>query len=99
MNNKSLTNAKKSTSTRGFASMSKEKQLEIASMGGKAVPDHKRSFSQDRKLAANAGKKGGAAKKSEDRSFSQDRELAREAGIKGNLQAAKNKREAEDKNA
>jgi len=49
------------TSTRGFASMSPEKQREIASKGGRAVPAEKRSFSQDRDLASTAGRKGGAA--------------------------------------
>ncbi len=36
------------TSNRGFASMNQERQRQIASMGGKAVPDSKRSFSQNR---------------------------------------------------
>jgi general stress protein YciG len=44
---------------RGFASMSPEKQREIASKGGKSVPSEKRSFSQDRDLASQAGRKGG----------------------------------------
>ncbi len=43
---------------RGFASMDPEKQREIASKGGKAVPAEKRSFSQNSDLAA-AGRKGG----------------------------------------
>ena len=47
------------TSNRGFASMDEERQRQIASMGGKAVPDAKRSFSQNRRLAAEAGRKGG----------------------------------------
>ena len=46
-------------SKRGFASMSPEKQREIASKGGKSVPSDKRSFSQNRDLAAQAGRKGG----------------------------------------
>jgi len=49
------------TSNRGFASMNAERQRQIASMGGKAVPDEKRSFSQNRRLAAEAGRKGGQA--------------------------------------
>ena len=49
------------TSHRGFASMNAERQRQIASMGGKAVPDEKRSFSQNRRLAAEAGRKGGQA--------------------------------------
>ncbi|WWT39829.1 stress-induced acidophilic repeat motif protein [Microcystis phage Mwe-JY25] len=48
-------------SKRGFASMSPEKQREIASKGGRSVPNDKRSFSQDRGLAASAGRKGGEA--------------------------------------
>jgi uncharacterized protein len=47
------------TSTRGFASMDREKQLAIARKGGESVPNEKRSFSQDRRLAADAGRKGG----------------------------------------
>ncbi len=46
-------------SKRGFASMNPEKRREIASMGGKSVPSEKRSFSQNRDLASNAGRKGG----------------------------------------
>ena len=48
-----------STGRRGFASMSPEKQREIASKGGKSVPSEKRSFSQNRDLASQAGRKGG----------------------------------------
>jgi general stress protein YciG len=47
------------TSKRGFASMSPEKQREIASKGGKSVPSDRRSFSQNRDLASAAGRKGG----------------------------------------
>jgi len=49
------------TSNRGFAAMSGEKQREIASKGGQSVPPEKRSFSQNRELAAQAGRKGGEA--------------------------------------
>ncbi len=49
------------TSNRGFASMDPEKQREIARKGGESVPNEKRSFSQDRELAAAAGRKGGEA--------------------------------------
>ena len=48
-------------STRGFASMDAARQREIASKGGQSVPQEKRSFSQDRELAAQAGRKGGQA--------------------------------------
>jgi general stress protein YciG len=49
------------TSNRGFASMDPAKQREIARKGGESVPNEKRSFSQDRELAAQAGRKGGEA--------------------------------------
>ena len=49
----------KTGSTRGFASMDREKQREIARKGGRSVPDDKRSFSQNHKLASEAGRKGG----------------------------------------
>ncbi len=48
-----------STSNRGFASMDSAKQREIARKGGRSVPDEKRSFSQNRQLASEAGRKGG----------------------------------------
>jgi general stress protein YciG len=41
--------------------MDEERQREIASKGGKSVPAEKRSFSQDRELASEAGRKGGQA--------------------------------------
>lgn len=49
----------KQKSRRGFAAMDPAKQREIARKGGSSVPDEKRSFSQDRDLAARAGKRGG----------------------------------------
>ncbi|WP_083656603.1 general stress protein [Mongoliimonas terrestris] len=70
-------------SNRGFAAMDDEKQREIARKGGESVPHAKRSFSQDRSLAAEAGRKGGQSVPNEKRSFSQDRELAAAAGRKG----------------
>jgi general stress protein YciG len=54
--------AQKSTSNRGFASMDQEKQREIARKGGANVPNEKRSFSQNRELAAEAGRKGGVSR-------------------------------------
>ena len=48
-------------SNRGFASMDEAKQREIASKGGRSVAAQDRSFSQDRALAAQAGRKGGQA--------------------------------------
>ena len=71
------------TSNRGFAGMDEAKQRQIASKGGQSVPDEKRSFSQNRALAAEAGRKGGESVPNEKRSFSQNRELASQAGRKG----------------
>jgi general stress protein YciG len=50
-------------SRRGFAAMDPERRREIASRGGASVPSDKRSFAQDRTLAADAGRKGGSASK------------------------------------
>ena len=55
------TNPPSGVSKRGFASMDPERQREIARKGGASVPSEKRSFSQDRSLAAQAGRKGGEA--------------------------------------
>ncbi len=68
---------------RGFASMEQGKQREIARKGGANVPHEKRSFAQDRTLAAEAGRKGGRAVKPQHRSFAQNRALAAAAGRKG----------------
>ena len=73
----------KPKSKRGFASMSPEKQREIASKGGKSVPKEKRSFSADRSLATAAGRKGGMSTLGEKRAFSLRPDLAAEAGRKG----------------
>lgn len=88
-----------SKSTRGFASMSKERQREIASMGGKSVPPEKRSFSQSKDLAAAAGQKGGSSVDPRNRTFSQNRELARESGRKGGLARGVSLREKENDNS
>lgn len=48
-------------STRGFASMSPEKRREIAQLGGRSVPNDRRSFSLDPAMASAAGRKGGLA--------------------------------------
>jgi general stress protein YciG len=68
---------------RGFASMDRARQREIAAMGGRAVAPDSRSFSQNRELAKAAGRKGGRAVPPAKRSFSQNRALASEAGRKG----------------
>ena len=70
-------------STRGFASMDKEKQRAIARKGGTSVPKEKRSFSRDKSLAAEAGRKGGQSVRPAMRSFSRNHELASEAGRNG----------------
>ncbi|HSH55584.1 MAG TPA: general stress protein [Candidatus Limnocylindrales bacterium] len=49
-------------SDRGFASMDRDKQREIASKGGKASGGN---FANDRKRASEAGKKGGEAQSRE----------------------------------
>ena len=70
-------------STRGFASMDQTRQRDIARRGGESVPNEKRSFSLNPKLAAEAGRKGGRSVAPEARSFSRDPKLAAEAGRKG----------------
>jgi uncharacterized protein len=74
---------KSSTSTRGFASMDREKQRAIARKGGESVPNEKRSFSQNPGLAAEAGRKGGLSVNPAKRTFSRNHALASEAGRKG----------------
>ena len=49
----------RTASRRGFAAMDPERRREIARRGGASVPSEKRSFAQDRDLAASAGRKGG----------------------------------------
>jgi len=68
------------TSNRGFASMDAEKQRAIARKGGQSVPNEKRSFSQNRRLAAEAGRKGGQESGG---NFAHNRERAAIAGRKG----------------
>jgi general stress protein YciG len=70
---------------RGFASMDVDRRRAIAAKGGRNVPNEKRSFSQNRELAAQAGSKGGQNLPAEKRSFSRDRELASRCGRKGGL--------------
>lgn len=68
------------SSGRGFAAMDPERQREIARKGGRSVPDEKRSFSQNRELAAAAGRKGGQESGG---NFANDRARAAAAGRKG----------------
>lgn len=79
-------------SKRGFASLSKERMQEIASMGGRAVPDEKRSFFKNRALASSAGRKGGESVPAHKRSFSTNRELASVSGRKGGQSVPDEKR-------
>jgi general stress protein YciG len=48
---------------RGFAAMSLEKRREIAARGGASAAPENRSFSRNRELATEAGRKGGSAPK------------------------------------
>lgn len=47
---------------RGFAAMTPERRTEVAKMGGASVSPNNRSFSVNRELAKEAGRKGGLAK-------------------------------------
>ncbi|MCC6984250.1 MAG: stress-induced protein [Bauldia sp.] len=76
--------------------MDESKQREIARKGGQSVPNSKRSFSQDRSLAAKAGRKGGHNVPDEKRSFSQNRQLAAAAGRKGGQVSGGRPREPDD---
>jgi general stress protein YciG len=78
-----MADPEKQPKKRGFASMGQDEQRDIARMGGQSVPNDKRSFSRDPKLAAEAGRKGGLSVAPETRSFSRDPKLATEAGRKG----------------
>lgn len=74
---------------RGSATLSPERRREIGAMGGHAVPDGKRSFSSDHRLASKAGSKGGISVPPEKRSFAVSSKLASEAGRKGGLSVAR----------
>ena len=60
----------KGGSNRGFAAMDPEKQREISRKGGLSVAPKDRSFSRDRSLASNAGRKGAISRNAERRSQS-----------------------------
>ena len=57
----------KGTSQRGFAAMDAEKQRAIARKGGESVPAEKRSFFQNRTLAAEAGPAPDAGQQDQER--------------------------------
>jgi uncharacterized protein len=78
----------------GFAAMDPEKQRDIARMGGRSVPNEKRSFSKDSELAATAGRKGGQSLDPAKRSFSMNHALAAKAGQKGGLRSHTGRRGA-----
>lgn len=65
--------------------MDPEKRRAIAAKGGKSVPAERRSFSQSKSLATDAGRKGGQSVPSESRAFAKDHGLAAAAGRKGGL--------------
>jgi general stress protein YciG len=80
-------------SLRGFARMEPSKQRELARKGGANVPREKRSFSQNRMLASEAGRKGGRRVAPQARSFSKNRLLAAEAGRKGGRMSQRHRAE------
>ena len=78
------------SSNRGFGSMDEQKQRDTASKGGQSVPAEERSFSKDRDLASEAGRKGGEARGGSDASqhsspAKERPESERDRGGKGNL--------------
>lgn len=75
-----------STSKRGFASMDKDKQREIASKGGKAAHERGTAHEFTSQEAREAGHKGGEA-------VSQDREHMSEIGREGGKNSHKNDRD------
>jgi general stress protein YciG len=68
------------TSKRGFGSMDRERQREIARKGGASVPRQSRTFARDPELAVEAGRKGGHKSGG---NFKNNPERAAEAGRKG----------------
>lgn len=65
---------------RGFAGMDQERQRQIASKGGQSVPAEERSFSRDRNLASEAGRKGGENSHGSRRNTSDDTSGTRQFG-------------------
>ena len=86
---------KSGTSNRGFASMSPQKQREIASKGGRAAHEMGVAHQWSSDEARNAGRKGG-------QSVSQNRQHMAEIGRKGGQASrggGRNKNQASDINA
>ena len=75
-NNNQERGTEKRTSRRGFASMDKEKQREIARKGGRAAHEQGVAHEWNREEAREAGRKGGTA-------VSQNRQHMSEIGRKG----------------
>lgn len=73
--------------TRGFASMDKDQQQEIASEGGKAAHAKGAAHEFDSDEAREAGRKGGKAAHEKGTAHEFDSEEAREAGRKGGKQS------------
>lgn len=83
----------------GFAALSPERRKEIAAKGGRNVPAHKRTFSNNKALASNAGIKGGRSVDPKKRPFSTNKALAVEAGRKGNKASRKSRKEHKENEA
>lgn len=77
-------------SKRGFASMDKEKQREIASKGGQAAHQKGTAHEFTPEEAREAGRKGG-------QTVSQDREHMAEIGREGGKQSHKNRASKEER--
>ncbi len=80
------------TGKHNFATLSKERQLQIAAEGGRSVPKYKRTFRKNKALARAAGRKGGSNVPAEKRAFSCDHALAKRAGCLGGKGARPRKR-------
>jgi general stress protein YciG len=70
----------RTSSKRGFAAMDKEKQREIASMGGRAAHEQGSAHEFSSQEAREAGRKGGRASGG---NFANNPQRAAEAGRKG----------------
>jgi len=75
--------AAKKEGLRGFAAFDEATRKKYAARGGSMVPAERRSYSLNRSLAVESGRKGGSNVDPALRSFSKNRRLAMEAGRKG----------------
>jgi general stress protein YciG len=78
----------------GFALWNPKKLKATSSLGGKAAPAEKRTFSVNREAARVAGQKGGKSVPADKRGFALNREAARAAGKKGGMASLRKRREA-----